>query len=80
MRNNKLVGQFVDVPFPLVMEETAEVIIDDPSAAVPVFRIQEAHLHADRRSGCRCASDYVSGGNRRIAAAQPVGPYLRLHR
>ena len=34
-------GQFVDVPVPLVLEEIAEVIIDEPSAAVPLLRIQE---------------------------------------
>ena len=34
-------GQFVDVPFPLVLKEIAEVIIDEPSAAVPLRRIQE---------------------------------------
>ena len=34
-------GQFVDVPVPLVLEEIAEVIIDEPSAAVLLLRIQE---------------------------------------
>ena len=35
------VGQFVDVLFHLVLDEIAEVIIDEPFAAVPVLRIQE---------------------------------------
>ena len=35
------VGQFADVPFPLVVEEIAEVIIVEPFADVPVPRIQE---------------------------------------
>ena len=34
-------GQFVDVPVQLVLEEIAEVIIDESSAVVPLLRIQE---------------------------------------
>ena len=39
------VGQFVDVPVPLVLEEIAEVIIDESFAVVPLLRIQ-IHISA----------------------------------